>query len=125
MSHITPAGGGSGGGDATWTAPSLLNGWANFGAGYEVCQFRKTSAGLVIVEGMLTAAAASAVTVFTLPVGYRPAAQLTVLSLINLSSSPIPGAINILANGAFQVQTVTGTVPANTCPSHIVFYAEQ
>jgi hypothetical protein len=59
-----------------WHSMGLLNGWAN-AAGNVTCQYRLVASppNSVEVIGVLNAAAATAVTFFTLPPLYRPASQ--------------------------------------------------
>jgi hypothetical protein len=57
---------------ATWTAPTLLNSWANLGSGYEATGYVKTPDGTVWVKGTVSGASKTANTIFTLPSGYRP-----------------------------------------------------
>jgi hypothetical protein len=57
-------------------APAFQNGWANFGGGFEDLRFYEEG-GIVRLQGLVTrAAGASLLPIFTLPVGYRPAASL-------------------------------------------------
>ena len=56
----------------SWTAPTLLNSWANYGGGYNPAGYFKDSLGIVHLRGFIkdgTVATAA----FTLPAGYRPA----------------------------------------------------
>lgn len=62
--------------------PAFANGWANTGAGYAGAQFYKDPAGIVHVEGFVTGGTLNT-GVFTLPVGYRPAANLVFASWQN------------------------------------------
>lgn len=54
--------------------PAFQNGWVQYPHGsYDRVRYRKTSAGIVLCEGLVVAGASSAgLTIFTLPVGYRP-----------------------------------------------------
>lgn len=54
--------------------PELLNGWTNYGEGYENLSFWKDKMGIVHVSGLIKSGATAAETViFNLPTGYRPA----------------------------------------------------
>ena len=58
------------------TAPSLLNSWANIGGASQTAAYWKDAFGVVHLEGHLNAAAATNGTIFTLPAGFRPPADL-------------------------------------------------
>ena len=55
-----------------WTAPTLTNGWTNFGAGTIAAGYRLRG-GVVELRGTIKGGSA-AVAAFTLPVGFRPSA---------------------------------------------------
>jgi hypothetical protein len=55
-------------------AITLANSWANVGGAAQVAQYWKDKTGYVHVRGLVSAASAGNGTLFTLPVGYRPAA---------------------------------------------------
>jgi hypothetical protein len=57
-----------------WITPTLTNGWVNYGAPRQNMSFRKTPTGDVVIRGSVKNGANNTV-VFTLPVGYRPAAE--------------------------------------------------
>ena len=60
-----------------WTAPSLLNSWVNYAAGYQAARYRKDSNGIVHIEGTIKTGTTTAGTVlFALPAAYRPPANL-------------------------------------------------
>ena len=61
--HIVGAGG----------QPPFTDSWVNFGASYQDARFRKGSTGVVMIEGLVKDGSSSP---FTLPVGYRPVADL-------------------------------------------------
>jgi len=54
-----------------WVAPTLVNGWVNYGAGYAPAGYRRVG-NVVRLRGFVTGGAASS-GLFTLPAGYRPA----------------------------------------------------
>lgn len=59
----------------SWTAPSLTSGWTNF-AGEQPIQYRKNAQGIVTIRGTgMPGTFGTGATLFTLPVGFRPAAQ--------------------------------------------------
>jgi type II secretory pathway pseudopilin PulG len=57
-----------------WTAPNLQNNWSNYGYTYASAGYTKTSAGIILLKGLVqrsgTPAAGEAI--FTLPAGLRP-----------------------------------------------------
>ncbi len=114
-----------GSGDAAWTFPTLLPNWANQGAPYMTPRLRKNSAGMVVCEGMVKFVQPSEWTsqwspVFTLPVGYRPSAQLN-FAQVGISASTAVN-LQVLANGTVQVYIG----PSNlTTGLNFTFYAEQ
>ena len=56
-----------------WIAPTLLNGWVNFGTGNVAASFYKDEFGVVHLRGLIKDGTTTAnTTLFTLPVGYRP-----------------------------------------------------
>lgn len=55
-------------------APTLLNSWVNFGAGYSSAGYWKDTLGVVHLQGLMKSGTVGAAA-FTLPVGYRPAAE--------------------------------------------------
>lgn len=57
-----------------WNAPTLANGWANFGGGFNPAGYWKDPAGVVHLRGLLASGTLNgAAAMFTLPAGYRPA----------------------------------------------------
>jgi len=62
-----------------WIAPTLLNGWTYHGAPWTPPGYRKYPNGLVHIKG-LVAGGTDGATIFTLPVGYRPAHNVLVSS---------------------------------------------
>lgn len=61
-------------GTTAWTAVTFQNSWANFGAGYASCAYRKVG-DMVQLRGLATGGLRDT-TIFTLPTGYRPPATL-------------------------------------------------
>jgi hypothetical protein len=60
--------------DDDWIAPTLLNGWKDYGQGYTPTGYRRLPGGIVQIRGLVYGgSAATATSVFVLPVGYRPA----------------------------------------------------
>ena len=82
------------------TAPTLLNAWANAGGSFETAGYWKDADGTVHLKGTVMSGALPGV-IFTLPAGYRPAAQ---------------GVFPVVSNGAFGRCDVknSGNVEATT-----------
>ena len=58
-----------------YTAPSLFTGWANVGSGYAAAGYTKDGLGFVRLRGLIKQTGGTG-NVFSLPVGYRPSANL-------------------------------------------------
>lgn len=78
-----------------WTAVTFTNGWVNFNAGYQTCQYRKV-ADVVEIRGVMSTGTVAS-TAFTLPAGFRPASN----HLIATVSNGAFGYITILSTGTF------------------------
>lgn len=87
-----------------WTAATLAGSWTNYGSGYVPARFKKVGT-MVFVQGTTTGGTG---TLFTLPVGYRPATNLNVVSS---------------GNGAFATILIasTGVVSLSTGTSALSF----
>lgn len=57
-----------------WTAPTLVNSWVNYGAGFDTAGYRIMADGTVMIKGLIKLGS-STVPAFTLPAGYRPSQQ--------------------------------------------------
>ncbi|UYL93929.1 putative tail fiber protein [Geobacillus phage vB_GthS_PK3.5] len=57
-----------------WIAPTLLNGWSNFGSGYERAAYYKDALGFIRLKGVIKGGTMGAAA-FVLPIGYRPPAR--------------------------------------------------
>ena len=80
------------------TIPSLLNGWVSYGAPYLTPGYYKDPAGLVHLQGTVKSGAVPS-TVFTLPVGYRPPADLP-FSVAAVDSRTSTTRLEVRATGA-------------------------
>lgn len=80
-----------------WENPNYLNSWANFGGGFQPLQYKRDLFNkTVTIRGSLQSSAATAVGVFVLPVGYRPAINQRA---IQLGSGPVVIYIQAVATG--------------------------
>jgi hypothetical protein len=84
----------SGGG---YVAPALLNGWANFGGGYNPAGYLLDGLGLVHLRGLIKSGAMQQ-TAFTLPAGVRPANS----EFIATVSANAFGSVVILSDGSVK-----------------------
>lgn len=71
-----------------WQEPTLGNSWVNFGGVYETAGYMKDSMGFVHIKGLVKSGTIGSA-IFTLPTGYRPSAQIYLLTLSN-------GAVGVL-----------------------------
>lgn len=107
---------------ATWTAPTLLNSYVDFGTGYAIAGYMKDACGFVHLRGLVKNGTAGA-TIFTLPTGFRPAYNMI-----------YPGYIDDISGGSYPLGFVrvdsNGNVYAKTGGNndvgldYISFYAE-
>lgn len=74
--------------------PAFVNGWINFGAGYNSAGFRKEKGGVVRLRGLVKAGT-PALAMFTLPVGYRPLTNI----LFGVHGSGSEGRIDVTTAG--------------------------
>lgn len=58
----------------TWSNVSFNTGWANLGGSWQTAQYKKVG-DLVLLRGLVTRSSGSNTVIFTLPSGYRPAAN--------------------------------------------------
>lgn len=110
------------GGLDSWTAPTLLNSWANSnqGAGmYSPAGYYKDQNGRVHIRGMI-AGGASGSTAFTLPAGYRPEFRVPAVTYGLNSTTPQACMIEVLTDGSVNVVT-PGTT--STALDHVSFRA--
>jgi hypothetical protein len=78
----------------SFTAPTLLNSWVNFGAPHMVAGYAKSSNGQVFVRGLVKSGSLGNAA-FTLPVGYRPSATMK----FPIDSAGAYGYIDLLSTG--------------------------
>jgi hypothetical protein len=87
----------------TWTAPTLINGFANFGAPFLVAGYMKDAQGFVHLRGLIANAGAEAdgVVAFVLPAGYRPSATVR-------ASAANGSYVDIDSSGNVAIRPATG-----------------
>ena len=80
-----------------WIAPTLLNGWVNYGGGEEIAGYFKDEFGFVHLKGLIKSGTTTSGTVlFTLPITYRPSKNRYFAIALDQSSY---GVIVILSSG--------------------------
>ena len=85
-------------------APTMANNWLNFDSGFAPAGYWKDSDNVVNIRGVIrNGATSSGTTIFTLPVGYRPAHREIFTVNINGGS----GRIDVLADGSVVVQVAS------------------
>lgn len=90
-----------------WTAPTLLNSWANAGGSDQVAGYYKDIMGVIYLRGIIMSGASNSIA-FTLPSGYRPTA-LEGYAAINVLSFDF-GQVMISPAGDVAIY-FTGTSP--------------
>jgi len=99
---------------SVWTAPTLLNGWANSGAPHQTCQYRLIG-DKVELRGRINLGTIG-VPIFTLPVGYRPTAATTLATATVVSGNWAFGVVEATVDGnvaAFAPTTNVGLLLNN------------
>ena len=87
-----------------WVAPTLLNGWVNFGAA-QVAGYWLDALGVVHLRGLIKSGTVNTV-IFTLPAGYRPTA-LSLFSVVsNTGAALVASRLDVATTG--DVTLVTG-----------------
>jgi hypothetical protein len=80
-----------------WIAPTLLNGWVNFGTGFYNTGYYKNTDGNIYLRGTIkNGTTTSGTVIFTLPTGYRP---LNRMAFPVASGSGTLGRIDVLPTG--------------------------
>lgn len=82
----------------TWTAPTLLNSWINFGVPLNSAGYFKDGLGIIHLRGVVKDGIAA--TIFILPIGYRPANQ----EVFVIVSNNIIGRLDIKTDGSIYGQ---------------------
>lgn len=82
-----------------WIAPTLNNGWINYGAPLPNVGYYKDNLGIVHLRGVVKNGTIGYTSIFTLPSGYRPANELWFI----VSSYNTDGKLVISSNGPVQL----------------------
>lgn len=90
----------------TFTAPTLLNGWTNYGGGFAAAGYYRDPFSRVHLKGLITGgSAASGTVLFSLPAGYRPSERLIFSPRGVIAAVDDAARVDVLANGDVQIQT--------------------
>lgn len=91
-----------------WVTPTLVDGWSDFGNGFQGVRYRKYL-GEVIVEGLIVNDSGgdklATAPIFTLPAGFRPPASQINFSAVTYSQVSSAGVVSpnsTVVNGAFM-----------------------
>ena len=90
----------------SWTGLSYVNSWANSAGSYELGTYRKDENGFVHLRGILNGSSATANTVATLPIGFRP----EYIELHKMRSGSGFGRIDISSAGVITTAERTTTM---------------
>jgi hypothetical protein len=95
-----------------WTAVTFLNGWHDFGGGYQTAQYRKVG-DIVYVRGTIANSGTPPSVCFTLPAGFRPLATMMFPAAIFTTQRQIL-AIMVSTAGNVTIYDYMGNVDLNT-----------
>lgn len=105
---------------SSWIAPTLLNGWVNFGGQYATAGYMKDSMGFVHLKGMIKSGTiAQGTTIFSLPAGYRPALVTYFIATTN------PATCILYIDSSGNVVVVSGASASDTIINLLPFLSEQ
>jgi type II secretory pathway pseudopilin PulG len=85
-----------------WNSLTYQNSWSDYGSGYNTGAYTKTSAGIVLLKGLIKRTGTGTVneTIAVLPVGYRPSAPL----IFGVSTNPdASGRIDVYPDGRITI----------------------
>lgn len=82
-----------------WIAPTLLNGWLNYGNGYNNAGYYKDDLGIVHLRGLIKSGTLAQI-VFYLPVGYRPLTTNMIGSISSNGTNDIATRLEIRNDGS-------------------------
>lgn len=105
-----------------WIAPTLLNGWENFGGLYAPAGYMKDSQGFVHFRGLIRNGAVGQA-MFVLPEGYRPKSDSIIGVISHNNTTYVPSAIKVTSTG--QVIYLEGSLYHLPLECITPFLAEQ
>jgi hypothetical protein len=91
--------------DSGWIAPTLLNGWVNFGGGFTNAGYRKVGSRVFIRGSLKDGTTTSLTAVLALPAGYRPTADCVFVGW-NVTSAY---RVTVRATGSVEIASVTSS----------------
>lgn len=103
-----------------WTPPSLINAWANTGAGFSPAGFIRDSMGFVHCRGNIVGGVNGSIC-FVLPVGFRPVAFGNYAMAAGNAGSTVYA--QVAPTGAVEVVLTAGTI-GGVSLENILFLAE-
>ncbi len=107
-------------GESWHNVSTFSNGWSNYGNGWAPARYYKDACGIVHLSGMMNVGTLGAAA-FTLPAGYRPAYNLSFLTV----GSAAPARIDIYPNGQVVPQSYSAYSDDFYSLEGIQFLAEQ
>lgn len=114
------------GGETPWAdSPSLTGGWTHYASSYGPIRYRKTRAGVVMVEGLGTKSGGASVTLMTLPAGFRPGRTLIFNQRADVSGTGETSLrVDVDTAGAIILATTSTASVVNRCSFTLSFYAD-
>lgn len=106
--------------DTSWQTPSLQNGWLEYSGGFQQSGYMIDKNGFVHLRGLIKSGTIGA-TIFTLPVGYRPATTL-IFAAVNSSSV---GRVDVASSGTVTLSASYAAGNAFLSLDGITFMAQQ
>lgn len=98
-----------------WEYPTMANSWVNYASGWSTVRYTKTSAGVVVVEGLVRSGSSL---IFNLPPGFRPTDRL----IFQQSTEPTTvSRVDVTTTGDVILQTNNGTAGGWLSLSGITF----
>lgn len=96
-------------GDTAWTAPTLVNSWANAGGSAAPAGYRKVG-NLVLLKGAINAGASNTLA-FTLPAGYNPTGTLSfpINAYNSGTNANVGGFVSVGSSGSVTIVYGAGT----------------
>ena len=92
-----------------WIAPTLLNGWVNFGSGIANVGYYKDELGIVRLRGVIKGGTMTAGTgLLVLPIGYRPIESAMVPCVSNNSTIDILSHLVLNSSGLINIGASVG-----------------
>lgn len=89
--------------------PALQNGWVDFGSATQGLVYKKSREGDVHIWGAIKDGTSVATTlIFTLPIGFRPAALVHAFAIINEGGTLRTGTLNIATDGTVSISDFGG-----------------